>query len=92
MQLFVVLQWTATLILLVHPGHGHGQSTYDEERTSCVYSFVVPGRHSDDRCPGNGESTEVRRLSESVDALKQIIEVLQVSMIIHWLFKFAFAL
>ena len=85
MQLFVVLQLTATL-LLVQTGHGHGQSTYDEERTSCVYTFVVPGSSSDEGCPGRGDSAELRRLSQSVDALKQIIEVLQVSLIIHLLY------
>ena len=85
MHVFAMLKWTAT-ILLVSISECRGRSV-DQENTSCVYSFHVPGSQVQAGCPGNGQSSEVLRLTESLtlvhhvlDKLKCAFEVLQVIM------------
>ena len=76
MHVFAMLKWTAT-ILLVSISECRGRSV-DQVNTSCVYSFHVPGSQVQAGCPGNGQSSEVLRLAESLEKLKCAFEVLQV--------------
>ena len=85
MHVAAMLKWTAT-ILLVYISECHGRSV-DQENTSCVYSFHVPGSQVQAGCPGNGQSSEVLRLAESLtqvhhvmEKMKCAFEVLQVIM------------
>ena len=85
MHAFAMLKWTAT-ILLVYISECGGRSV-DQGNTSCVYSFHVPGSQVQAGCPGNGQSSELLRLAESltqvhnvVEKLKCAVEVLQVIM------------
>ena len=76
MHVFGMLKWTAT-ILLVSICECRGLPA---EPTSCIYSFQVSGSQVQAGCPGNGQSSEVLRLAESLDELKGAFEVLQVIM------------
>jgi len=90
MLVTTVLQWTATVVLL-SSGGGQCQATYDEERSSCVYTFIVPNGQAEGRCPGRGESMETLRLKVSLsqmqldmERMKLNIEILQVSLAVDW--------
>ena len=79
MHALAMLKWTAT-ILLVFISECHGHST-------CVYSFHVPDNHEEAGCPGNGQSSEMLRLAESLAQVNHVVyqltsafEVLQVIM------------
>ena len=78
MHVVAMLKWTATIIL-VYISECHGLPV-DQKNTSCVYSFHVPGSQAQAGCPGNGQSSEVLRLAESLTQVKSAIEVLQVIM------------
>ena len=69
MLVSTVLQWTATNILLSNSG-GQCQTTYDEEGSSCVYSFIVPNGQAEDRCPGREQSMETLRMKASLSQLQ----------------------
>ena len=76
MHVFGMLKWTA-IILLVYICECRDLPA---EPTSCIYSFQVSGSQIQAGCPGNGQSSEVLRLAESLDELKGAFEVLQVIM------------
>ena len=85
MYVGAMLKWTAA-ILLVYISECHGESV-DKGNTSCVFSFHLPSSQVQAVCPGNGQSSEVLRLAESltqvhnvVEKLKGAVEVLQVIM------------
>ena len=97
MNIFAVLKWTANF-LLVYISECRGESI-DKVNTSCVYSFHVPGSQVQAGCPGNGKSSEVLRLAESLtqvhyvmDKLKCAFEVLQVIMRAYSLVRPTFVL
>ena len=97
MYVVAMLKWTAT-ILLVYISECRGESV-DEVNTSCVFSFHVPSSQVQAVCPGNGQSSEVLRLAESltqvqhvVETLKGAFEVLQVIMSANSLVKPTFVL
>ena len=75
MHVFAMLKWTAT-ILLVYISECRGRSV-DQENTSCVYSFHVPSSQVQAGCPGNGQSSEVFRLTESLTQVHHVLEKLQ---------------
>ena len=90
MRVSAALQWTATVVLL-SSGGGQCQTTYDEERSSCVYSFIVPNGQAEGRCPGRGQSMETLRLKASLsqmqldmERMKLNIQILQVSLGVDW--------
>ena len=74
MHVFAMLKWTAT-ILLGYICECRGRSV-DQENTSCVYSFHVPGSQVQAGCPGNGQSSEVLRLAESLTQVHNVVEKL----------------
>ena len=97
MHVVAMLKWTAT-ILLVYISECRGISE-EQENTSCVYSFTVPGSQVQGGCSGNGQSSKVLRLDESMtqvqhvmEKLKCAVEVLQVSMRAYWLVRPTFVL
>ncbi|KAK2166003.1 hypothetical protein NP493_1340g00016 [Ridgeia piscesae] len=73
MRVSAALQWTATVVLL-SSGGGQCQTTYDEERSSCVYSFIVPNGQAEGRCPGRGQSMETLRLKASLSQMQLDME------------------
>ena len=97
MYVVAMLKWTAT-ILLVYISECRGRSV-EQANTSCVYSFHVQDSKVQAGCPGNGQSSEVLRLAESltrvhnvVEKLKCAFEVLQVIMRAYSLVRPAFVL
>ena len=90
MHVVAMLKWTAT-ILLVYISECHGRSV-DQENTSCVYSFHVPGSEVHAGCPGNGQSSGLLHLAESLEKLKCAFEVLQVIMHTYSLVRATFVL
>ena len=90
MHVFAVLKWTAT-ILLGYINECHSRSV-EQANTSCVYSFHVPGSQVQAGCPGNGQSSEVLRLAESLEKFKCAFEVLQVIMCAYSLVRPTFVL
>ena len=76
MHVVEMLKWTATIVL-VCISECRSRSV-DQENTSCVYSFHVPGSQVQAGCSGNGQSSEVLHLAESLEKLKCAFEVLQV--------------
>ena len=77
MHVAAMLKWTAA-ILLVYISECRGESV-DPMNTSCVFSFHVPSSQVQAVCPGNGQSSEVLRLAESLTQVQHVMEKLKVS-------------